>query len=333
MSINVKNFQIHQLLKNELDELIVELGKHNLPLGSTCDVLVSEIHSTFRNKVRSFGTFRDESEFMHAFNAYHHGHFPFYELTRRYAEYLVSELSKYPFADVGALAFAEYQYLATDYFMVCLIPSKNGITLEPGEQKVSLTDYLDIPQITIAAQLNLSSYFDKNQDSYYNLSFIKGRTGRRVSDFFLDFLSAEIAFDTKQQNSALIQAVSDFIGEYNLDKDEATQFKKHVADYCKDKKCSGENIILCELSSEVPTSPSGLSFAQYINEQGYELEKEFPTDQSIIKKLTKYVGAGGGLNISFDRVIFGERVFYDPETDTLTIKGTPPNLRDQLTRG
>lgn len=28
----------------------------------------------------------------------------------------------------------------------------------------------------------------------------------------------------------------------------------------------------------------------------------------------------------------GERVFYDPETDTLTIKGTPPALRDKLVR-
>lgn len=51
-----------------------------------------------------------------------------------------------------------------------------------------------------------------------------------------------------------------------------------------------------------------------------------------MRKLTKFVGAGGGLNISFDSLLMGERVFYDPETDTLTIKGTPPNLRDQLTR-
>jgi nucleoid-associated protein len=51
-----------------------------------------------------------------------------------------------------------------------------------------------------------------------------------------------------------------------------------------------------------------------------------------MRKLTKFVGAGGGLNVSFDSLLLGERIFYDPETDTLTIKGTPPNLRDQLTR-
>jgi nucleoid-associated protein len=28
----------------------------------------------------------------------------------------------------------------------------------------------------------------------------------------------------------------------------------------------------------------------------------------------------------------GERIFWDAATDTLTIRGTPPNLRDQLQR-
>ena len=34
----------------------------------------------------------------------------------------------------------------------------------------------------------------------------------------------------------------------------------------------------------------------------------------------------------YDAMLLGERVFWDPATDTLTIKGTPPNLRDQLQR-
>ncbi|WP_438875949.1 nucleoid-associated protein, partial [Bacillus cereus group sp. Bce028] len=74
------------------------------------------------------------------------------------------------------------------------------------------------------------------------------------------------------------------------------------------------------------------SFLEFTREHGYQLEESFPGDRATVRKLTKYVGAGGGLNISFDSLLMGERVFYDPETDTLTIKGTPPNLRDQLTR-
>ncbi|HCG88437.1 MAG TPA: nucleoid-associated protein YejK, partial [Alteromonas macleodii] len=35
---------------------------------------------------------------------------------------------------------------------------------------------------------------------------------------------------------------------------------------------------------------------------------------------------------SFERKLMGDRVFYDPATDTLTIRGIPPNLKDQLNR-
>ncbi|EBV4056717.1 nucleoid-associated protein YejK, partial [Salmonella enterica subsp. enterica serovar Typhimurium] len=57
-----------------------------------------------------------------------------------------------------------------------------------------------------------------------------------------------------------------------------------------------------------------------------------PADRSTLRQLTKYAGSGGGLTINFDAMLLGERIFWDPATDTLTIKGTPPNLRDQLQR-
>ncbi|MDX2322278.1 MAG: nucleoid-associated protein, partial [Moritella sp.] len=41
---------------------------------------------------------------------------------------------------------------------------------------------------------------------------------------------------------------------------------------------------------------------------------------------------GGGLSVSFDQKLMGERISYDAQTDTLTIVGIPPNLREQLTR-
>ena len=57
-----------------------------------------------------------------------------------------------------------------------------------------------------------------------------------------------------------------------------------------------------------------------------------PADRSTLRQLTKFAGSGGGLTINFDAMLLGERIFWDAATDTLTIKGTPPNLRDQLQR-
>ncbi|MGC9493079.1 nucleoid-associated protein, partial [Vibrio genomosp. F10] len=179
--------------------------------------------------------------------------------------------------------------------------------------------------------IDLSSY-ETDKDSNRYLAYIKGRVGRKVADFFLDFLQAEVGLDTKQQNQVLMQAVQDFCSDSKLEKEDATNYKKQVYDYCNETIKSGAEVQVRELSGELPQSQEGTSFLDYTKEQGYELEDSFPADRSTMRKLTKYVGAGGGLNVSFDSLLLGERIFYDPETDTLTIKGTPPNLRDQLTR-
>ena len=52
----------------------------------------------------------------------------------------------------------------------------------------------------------------------------------------------------------------------------------------------------------------------------------------MLKGLAKFSGSGGGVTINFDRNLLGERVIYNPHTDTLMIKGIPPNLKDQLMR-
>ncbi len=48
--------------------------------------------------------------------------------------------------------------------------------------------------------------------------------------------------------------------------------------------------------------------------------------------MVKFSGLGGGVSVSFERKHLGERVTYNEATDTLVIKGIPPNLKDQLQR-
>jgi nucleoid-associated protein len=36
--------------------------------------------------------------------------------------------------------------------------------------------------------------------------------------------------------------------------------------------------------------------------------------------------------LSFERELLGDRISYDASSDTLMIRGIPPNLKDQLTK-
>ncbi len=331
MSLHLSNVILHQLSKNEQDELVVKYRSQSLDNDTSAENLVAELHRVFNSKAsKGFGSFKSDSDFQTWLQELRQGERDFYDFSQISAQRLKDELSKYPFADEGILVMAEYQSLATDYLFIGLLPLNQSLKVTEGLD-ISATDYLDINKMDIAARLDLSSFeTDKNSNRY--LAYIKGRVGRKVSDFFLDFLQADVGLDTKVQNQVLMQAVQDFCTDSKLEKDDAIGYKKQVYDYCNEQIKAGEEVHIRELSGELPASQDGTGFFEYTQAHGYELEESFPGDRSTVRKLTKFVGAGGGLSVSFDSLLLGERIFYDPESDTLTIKGTPPNLREQLTR-
>ncbi|OBR79435.1 hypothetical protein A7K92_22255 [Klebsiella pneumoniae] len=108
--------------------------------------------------------------------------------------------------------------------------------------------------------------------------------------------------------------------------------RQQVYAYCNEQLQAGEEIELGVAVQRARLASAKRASRNSPAEQGYELEESFPADRSTLRQLTKFAGSGGGLTINFDAMLLGERVFWDPATDTLTIKGTPPNLRDQLQR-
>ena len=67
---------------------------------------------------------------------------------------LITELSKYNFADNGTLVLCQYNFLATDYLFIALLDSR--ISMLVNEQlEIQRTEYLDITQFDVAARINL----------------------------------------------------------------------------------------------------------------------------------------------------------------------------------
>lgn len=331
MSLNISNVILHQVIKNDQDELTLSLRPTALEADEKTEQLVAELHRSFNAKAgKGFGIYKDESEFAHWMKQMRGGELNFYDFSAKAGERMKNEIAKYPFAETGLLVIAEYQSLATQYLFVALLPTNKSLKVT-DELEISNTDYLDIAKMDIAARIDLSTYeSDPNSNRY--LAYIKGRVGRKVADFFLDFLQAEVGLDAKAQNQVLMQAIDDYCADAQLSKEETVNTRKQVHDFCSDQLKAGDEVAIKELSGELTNAGHHDSFAEFTEKQGYELEDSFPVDRTTIRKLAKYVGSGGGLSINFDSMLLGERVFYDPETDTLTIKGIPPNLKDQLLR-
>ena len=329
MSLDINQIALHQLIKR--DEQTLELVLRDSLLESTPTVteMMAELHRVYSAKNKAYGMFNEESELAESLRLQRKGDEDFLAFSRAATGRLRDELAKYPFADGGIVLFCQYRYLAVEYLLVTVLSNLSSMRVNE-QMDISSTHYLDIHHADIVARIDLTEW-ETNPESTRYLTFLKGRVGRKVADFFMDFLGATEGLNAKAQNKGLLQAVDDFTAEAQLDKSERQNVRQQVYSYCNEQLQAGEEIELESLSKEL-SGVSEVSFHEFTADKGYELEESFPADRSTLRQLTKFAGSGGGLTVNFDAMLLGERIFWDPATDTLTIKGTPPNLRDQLQR-
>ena len=330
MAISLSHLIIHQLKKNSEGELCVQFRKELLPNSTAAEEFINDLHSVYGNRAsKGFGQFAHDSVFANLLLANRRDELDFLAFSEQSTEMLKQELSKYSFASEGVLVLAQYRALATDYLFIALLESRSSMKITDNLD-LSSTQYLDVSKMDIVARVDLTTWETTPESNRY-LTYVKGRVGRKVADFFLDFMQAQVGLDAKQQNQVLLEAVEDYYTSSEFEMEDKQQGQKQIFDYCKAQVKAGEELQIKDLAEVLPKDEQG-DFYQFVEKQGYQLAESFPVDKTAIRKLTKFVGSGGGLSVNFDNLLLGERVFYDEQTDTLTIKGTPPNLRDQLKR-
>lgn len=330
MSITVNQIVLHQLVKhaeNETTTMESVLRDELLTITPEVEQMMLQLHQGYQNKGKAFGVFQENSIFAQDLNRLLENEINFLNFSQQSTKLLAQELGKYNFADSGILILCQYNFLATDYLFIALLDSRISMLVDENLE-IRRTEYLDITQFDIAARINLTD-LQVNANSNRYLTFIKGRVGRKISDFFMDFLGAEEGLNPQVQNQCLLQAVSDYCEQGELNKEQTQAVKKQVFEYCKGQLASGDEIALTELSANLPTL-NERPFVTFTEEQDYGLEETIPPVRSALKTLTKFSGSGKGVTLSFDADLLNNRIEWDPLTDTLTIKGIPPNLKDQL---
>ncbi|MCK3658431.1 nucleoid-associated protein YejK [Pasteurellaceae bacterium Pebbles2] len=341
MSITVNQIVLHQLVKNHSNDEKNNGGEQNSValdtllrenvLANTPEVeqLMLELHQAYQSKAKGYGVFQEQSNFAQSLNRLLEQETDFLPFSHDCANLLASELSKYAFAESGTFVLCHYNFLATDYLFIALLDSRMSMLVDE-KLDIHRTEYLNINQFDIAARINLTD-LQLNANSNRYLTFIKGRVGRKVGDFFMDFLGADEGLNPQVQNQCLLQAVSDYCELGELNREQTQAVKKQVFEYCKGQINAGDEIELAELSAELPTL-NERSFNQFTQEQEYGLEQSIPPVRTALKSLTKFSGSGKGVTLSFDAELLNSRIVWDELNDSITIKGLPANLRDQLQR-
>ena len=337
MSLSISNIALHFLTKKEeTGEVLIKFGPENIDISAKIQNFVEVLHQIYNKKGnKGYGHFSsmpaegDQARFVDVMESYLSDTQSFNDFGHQATNLLKNELSKYDLAETGYLVLCHYEHMGGRYLIASIIPISEHYSVD-SELNISADQHLDTEKLQLAARIDLVDYQQNAQGNRY-VSFIRGRAGRKVSDFFLDFLSCEEGLNAKEQTQTLVQAVEDYVSVNQLDAQEKQDTRKELLSYCKEQNASSQEVSLQEIDKVVSKSDAeGNGFYEFCQSQDYQIEDSFPHDQAVVNKVTKYSGYGNGISISFERSHFGQDVVYNAANDSLTIYKVPPNLKDQL---
>ena len=269
MSAVIRHFVVHQFVLNPQQELVIIPKQECFDVTPAIEELAHQINHAFNAKPgKGVGGFIDPQshqpdeddeggvssqrigEFRAILNVMLQSEDGFVDFSLQSAELLKRSLLETGTVETGFIVFSHYEFLATEYLMISLLNTREHIEITK-ELELNTSDHLDLAKMQLAVRIDLTQLKTSPEQNRY-ISFIKGRMGRKVSDFFMGFIGCQELVDVKQQNKQLISAVDEYLAAEQLAPQEKLETRQVVADYYKEKLEQGEDIEIKELATKLP---------------------------------------------------------------------------------
>lgn len=304
-----------------------------LPPTDVIENLQADLNDNYNAKEgKAWGFFHGESgayPFSGWLKQYLEEKHDFTSFSRLAVEQLQKLLEEVNLATGGHVLFSHYQQGMTDYLMIAVLQQVETVCLD-GDLNVVVSRYLDTGSISCAARINLSEWRNNPKSKQY-ISFIKGKTGRKNSDHFRDFIGCMEGVDGPGETRTLLKAFTDYVEKEDLPEDSAREKTHTLLDYASTQIKMGQPLSLQELSV-VLDDDRPQAFYEHICNSDYGLSPEIPADKRVLNQFRRFTGRAEGLSISFAAHLLGSNVTYDADSGALTIKNLPTQLTDQLKR-
>jgi len=213
---------------------------------------------------------------------------------------------------------------------VVILHNQSALLIDDKLQ-LNPTEYLDTGSLYLAARIDLSEWQSKQVEAQNDryISMLIARDGKKINDYFREFIGFNETVDSKKETSQLLGAFNGFCKQSKAEPEVKEELKKKAVDYCSQQADTGENVQVKDFSNYV-SEMAEEDFYRYLQNEEIELQNEITPDKGLLRKFNKISGRSGNLSITFPSSLLNQSVFYDSDTDTLTIKNLPKALREQL---
>ena len=244
-------------------------------------------------------------------------------------EHLTKLMEESNLSTGGHALFCHYQQGLTDYLVIALVQETEAVTMTE-ELHLMTMKRLDLDSIRLAARINLSEWQNNPQSKQY-ISYLKGKQGRKLNDYFRDFIGCQEGIDGPGETRTLLKAFSDFVESEDLPEESAREKTQTLVNYSMAQAKLGEPITIDELSELIDEDQPKV-FADFIRDKDYGLSATIPADKKTLNKFRRFTGRAEGMSISFEAHLLGKRVEFDQDSASLSINNLPTQLMNQLKR-
>jgi nucleoid-associated protein len=312
---------------------ILHYGNAELIESQARDDLMSQFNESYNAKTgKAWGFFHAESgayPLSGWLNDYLAGTDDFVGFSGNAVEHLTRLMEESNLSVGGNALLCHYQQGLTEYLTIALLQESEAVLMTEGLTLMPVRR-LDLDHIHLAARINLSEW-KSNPASRQYISFIKGKNGRKANDYFRDFIGCQEGVDGPSETRTLLKAFSDFVESEDLGEEQAREKTQTLVSYAMAQAKLSEPITIDELS-ELIDEDQPKAFADFIKAADYGLSETLPLDKKTLNKFRRFTGRAEGLSISFEQHLLGSKIEFDEAGGTLTLRGLPTQLTEQLKR-
>ena len=330
----VRHSVIHKIDKKpDGSPAVLFLGASEQVESQARDDLMSQLNESYNATAgKGWGFFHPESgayPFSGWLGKYLVGVTDFLSFSTIAVEHLTKLMEESNLTTGGHALFCHYQQGLTDYLIIALVQETEAVTMTE-ELALMTMKRLDLDHIRLAARINISEWQTNRQSRQY-ISYLKGKQGRKLNNYFRDFIGCQEGIDGPSETRTLLKAFSDFVESEDLPEESAREKTQALVSYSMAQAKLGEPITLDELS-ELIDENQPKSFYNFIKAKDYGISEALPPDKKTLNKFRRFTGRAEGMSISFDAHLLGDKIEFDEAGGTLTLRGLPTQLTEQLKR-
>lgn len=308
----------------------LKLRNQELNIDESKEELLDQLKSSFLSRLnRKHGSFcaADDAKFLStALKKHLDNQLGFTELSSQFMNKM-EESVKESHTQINAhfLFFIDtFEHQSTFYIFV--VHQSESLAID-DKLEITPSYYVDTGISLFGIKVDISEWQRRSSSAY--MTIIPPRGKPELADAFHTLTDFSNIIDTEEATLAFLEGVESYT--QHLEDDKKDDYRKQVVDYCKTQEKNDAPVSIRSLSNAV----EGIDCEQFIKEMlphnplGKN-EDEIVLDRRSLTRYVRFSGKERDLAISFSSSLLSNRIEYSASNDTLTIKGIPHSLRQQL---